>query len=215
MSATSTAPRVGGRPPAVQLSADTGRLLLRLARAAVLATASGQPRSSDPDFVSADLPAEVLAPASAFVTLYRAGELRGCMGSIGTGMSLWDSVATAAANATRRDWRFPPVTEPEVVELTIDVSVLGPEVPLEDPAAFRPGVDGLIVERGERHALLLPEVATDQEWGTSQMLEATCWKAGLPDDAWRDPATRLYVFRTVRFSEADELRGGARRRTRP
>jgi AMMECR1 domain-containing protein len=57
----------------------------------------------------------------------------------------------------------------------------------------------VIVERGGRRGLLLPEVATEFSWGATQMFDAVCRKAGLPVDAWRDPGTRLRWFRTVRF----------------
>ena len=96
-----------------------------------------------------------------------------------------------------------PVTERELPWIHIDVSVLGPALPLRDPAAFRPGIDGIIVARDGRRALFLPEVATDQGWGAREMFDAVCEKAGLEGHAWHDPRTRLFVFRTVRVSEAE------------
>ena len=82
-------------------------------------------------------------------------------------------------------------------------------MPLRDLASFRPGVDGLIVERAGRRGLLLPEVATDQGWGVVEMLDATCWKAGLPSGIWRDPWTGVFVFRTARIRERDLSGAGA------
>jgi uncharacterized protein (TIGR00296 family) len=108
----------------------------------------------------------------------------------------------SAAVGAARDPRFLPVTEEEVPAISIDVSVLGAIVPLEDLSAFRPGIDGCIVERGILRGQLLPEVATENGWDTRQMLEATCWKAGLDEDAWLDPDTQISVFRTTRVSEA-------------
>ena len=35
-------------------------------------------------------------------------------------------------------------------------------------------------------------------WGTTEMLDAVCEKAGLPSTAWRDPGTRLMVFEVER-----------------
>ena len=214
MSATLTGRRAGDaaepnrpaveEPLAVELSADAGTILLHLARGAVAATASGRLRSADlRDFLPADPPAVLLSPHAAFVTLYEGGELRGCMGCVAADAPLWATVVSAAVAAASRDPRFRPVAEREIPALSIDVSVLGPSVPLRDPSAFRPGIDGLIVERGGRSGLLLPEVATDHGWGAREMLETTCLKAGLPEDAWRDPATRLLVFRTARLSETD------------
>jgi AmmeMemoRadiSam system protein A len=193
-----------GQPPPVALSVEAGAILLRIARSVVAATASGRLQSADvSSLVPRDPPAEVLAPAAAFVTLYLGGELRGCVGCLASGLPLWESVVSAAESVATRDWRFPPVTESEVPSLSIDISVLGPPVPLKDPSEFRPGVDGLIVERAGRRGLLLPEVATDHGWGVSEMLMETCWKAGLPEDAWRDKLTLLLVFRTARISEVD------------
>jgi AMMECR1 domain-containing protein len=71
--------------------------------------------------------------------------------------------------------------------------------PLLDPAAFRPGTDGLLISRGGRRGLLLPEVAGMLEPRHDAMLDAVCHKAGLPTDAWRDLQTELLVFRTCRF----------------
>jgi hypothetical protein len=85
--------------------------------------------------------------------------------------------------------------------------VLGPALVLRDPAAFRPGIDGIIVARDGRRALLLPEVATDQGWNAREMLDAVCEKAGLEGHAWHDQRTRLFVFRTVRVSEGEAPAG--------
>jgi uncharacterized protein, PH0010 family len=194
-----------GPPPPVTLTPDAGAILLRLARSVVAATASAALRRADlPGFLPPEPPAVLLAPAAAFVTLHQDGALRGCVGCLADDEPLWETVVSAAISAASRDPRFIPVTEREVPSLSIDVSVLGPPVPLQDPSAFRPGIDGVIVERGGRRGLMLPEVATDQGWGVREMLEATCQKAGLPRDAWRDAGTRLLVFRTTRVSETGE-----------
>jgi len=206
---TSEPPTVAGLPPSVALSPEAGVILLRLARDVVAATASGRLSGADlAGFLPPDPPADILAPSAAFVTLHEDGELRGCVGSLDPGQPLWQTVAWAAVAASARDSRFDPVCASEVPSLRIDVSVLGPAVPLTDPAAFRPGIDGVIVERDSWRGLLLPEVATDQGWGAREMLEGTCWKAGLPRDAWRDPQTSVLVFRTARIGEVAEGTAG-------
>jgi len=139
------------------------------------------------------------APGVVFVTLTEDGALRGCMGTFEPKRSLREAVVTSAFTAALDDPRFMPVRATELPAIHIEISVLGPTVPLTDPDAFRPGVDGVIVERDGRRGLLLPEVATTFDWGGPRMLDAVCGKAGLPDDAWRDPGTRLWTFRTVRF----------------
>ena len=87
----------------------------------------------------------------------------------------------------------------ELPAIHVEISVLGPFHQLVDQDAFRPGIDGLVVESGGHVALLLPEVATASSWRALEMFTAVCRKAGLPSDAWRDPRTRLSVFRTDRF----------------
>lgn len=200
----------GEGPPPVALSQAAGATLLRLARAVVAATASDRLRTPDLlEVLPREAPSELSAPAAAFVTLHRDGALRGCMGTLQHDLPLWQVVVIAAVDAAARDPRFVPVTPWEVDSLVIDISVLGPPVPLRDANAFRPGIDGTIVERGGRRGLLLPEVASDQGWGLREMLDATCGKAGLPSDTWRDPRTQVLVFRTARFSERDVLGSGA------
>ena len=199
-------------PAPLACSVEDGRILLQLARAAVEATAADRIGTFD---ASSILPAEpsssLAAPSAAFVTLRERGELRGCIGNLAADRPLWLSVVAAAISAASRDPRFLPVTPDEVPRLSIDVSVLGPPVPLSDPLAFEPGVDGLVVEHRGRRGLLLPEVATEQGWGAREMLAATCWKAGLPMSAWHDPETRVSAFRTWHISDAAAGSGMASR----
>ena len=137
--------------------------------------------------------------AAAFVTLTEAGELRGCMGVLDPERPVRDSVAEAAACATRADPRFRPVTADELSRIRIEVSVLGPMVPLADPLAWRIGVDGIVVQLGARRGLLLPEVALENGLDRIAMLDIATRKAGLSKDAWRHPEAIVSAFRTRRF----------------
>ena len=211
----STAPRVvpaprssgersGSRlevPAPIELDEDGQAFLRHLARA-VVGVAVGDPASKRrfEALLGTPPPPGVAVPAAAFVTLHLDGELRGCVGSLVPGRPLWQSVVAAAVSAAS-DPRFDPVEPREAARLTIEVSVLGPDVPFDDPADFVAGMHGLIVERGSRGALMLPEVAAEHGWGAAEMLGATCRKAGLAADAWRDPTMRLRAFRTTRFGD--------------
>ncbi len=170
--------------------------LLDLARAAVRAAVDGRP-APDPDLRAHP---ELEPPGDAFVTLTEHGELRGCMGTLDADLPVAVAVVRAAGMAATRDPRFWPVGADELDRLRIEVSVLGPSRPLDDPAAFVPGRDGIVVEARGRRALLLPQVATEMGWGTTEMLDAVCEKAGLPADAWRDRGTRLLVFEVRRVA---------------
>jgi hypothetical protein len=155
------------------------------------------------------VPEGLTNPAAAFVTIHEHGELRGCIGLMRFETPLWLNVKEAAAAAALDDPRFLPVAEPELPALELEVSVLDPPAEIPDSTGFVAGKHGIIVERGGHRALLLPQVATEMKWDETQMLDAVCRKANLPVDAWRDPATRLLVFESVAFSEADLAAGPA------
>lgn len=183
-------------PPAVEPVLAPGSLdaVLELARGAVMAAVTGGPGPA-PAAVAAP---ELRAPADAFVTLRRRGELRGCIGTLGAGWPAGRAVVHAARLAATEDPRFEPVGLDELADLDMEVSVLGPPRPLADVADFVPGIDGIVVEARGRRALLLPQVATEMGWGATEMLSAVCEKAGLRRDAWQNPASRLSVFEVIR-----------------
>lgn len=166
--------------------------LLDLARAAVVAAVRGY------DLPDAFADPAWDQPADAFVTLRRHGRLRGCIGTLGAGWPVGRSVVHAAEMAALEDPRFAPVGAEELAELDVEVSVLTPPRPLEEPGDFVPGRDGIVVEARGRRGLLLPQVATEMGWGAAEMLAGACEKAGLRPDAWLDPGTRLEVFEVAR-----------------
>ncbi len=183
---------------------------------AVCGDGRGRRRAAANDAVSDEaalvLSAALLEPAGAFVTLREDGELRGCIGLLRFDVPLWENVRDAAAGAALNDPRFRPVDRGELRRLDLEISVLEPPVEIRDPALFEAGRHGIVVERGLRRGLLLPQVAPEMGWGNLEMLDGVCRKAGLPPDSWRDRATRLYVFEATCFGEttdeqADEQSG--------
>lgn len=187
----------GPLPMPVSLTAGEQRGLLAIARVALAVTVGAAPAEE----LTLAMHRHGLGERSgaAFVTLMEHGALRGCMGWMDATTPIVDSVAIASSMAASRDPRFEPVGSAELPWITLDVSVLGPLTALAWPERFRAGIDGIVVERGARHGLLLPEVATHHGLDRVGMLVAVCEKAGLPRDAWRQPDTSLQVFRTVRF----------------
>jgi AmmeMemoRadiSam system protein A len=138
--------------------------------------------------------------AGAFVTLWLADALRGCIGIVEP-QRLGDTVVHCAGAAATNDPRFPRVVEPQVAAVRIEVSVLTPLAPLPDPAALEVGRHGLVVVEGHRRGLLLPQVATEWGWSREELLAQTCRKAGLPADAWRAGA-QLFTFEAEIFGES-------------
>ena len=135
----------------------------------------------------------------AFVTLKKDGMLRGCIGYIVGREPLFLTVAAMAVAAAFEDPRFPPVTAEEFEGLDVEISILSPLQRVPDVAAVTPGVHGLYLKQGQRSGLLLPQVATQWDWDRETFLGQTCYKAGLPLDAWKDPATEIYWFQAEVF----------------
>lgn len=135
----------------------------------------------------------------AFVTLKRHGQLRGCIGNIIGQGPLFRTVWNMARAAAFEDPRFPPLSQAELADLEIEISVLGPVLPCPDPELVEVGRHGLIMRQGGRQGLLLPQVPLEWGWDRAQFLAQTCRKAGLPSQAWRDPATEIYWFEAVVF----------------
>jgi AmmeMemoRadiSam system protein A len=129
---------------------------VKLARASVEAWVRRHERISVP----AGLPAEMLSVrAGAFVSLHRHGKLRGCIGTISaTRKNIAEEIIHNAVSACSRDPRFSPVTEGELSSLEISVDVLGELEPIDSPAELDVKRYGVIVSRGLKRGLLLPNL---------------------------------------------------------
>jgi AmmeMemoRadiSam system protein A len=142
-------------------------------------------------------------PAAAFVTLHVGGALRGCIGTSASRHPLWQVVGEMATAAATRDPRFAPITAGDLDGLSVEISVLSPERVVHDSSEIEIGRHGLEVRRRLARGLLLPQVAVDHDFDRERFLAETCLKAGLPADAWRDPATEVRLFEADVFSESD------------
>ena len=138
-----------------------------------------------------------------FVTLHKKGLLRGCIGYIEPIKPLQDAVIDNAVNAAVNDSRFPKVTSNEMNDIDIEISVLTPPELIEDPGQFIPGRHGIIIRKGFRSAVFLPQVATEQGWTREETLNHLCRKAGLPGDEWRKSGMEFRIFSAEVFGEKD------------
>ena len=67
--------------------------------------------------------------------------------------------------------------------------------------------DGVIVKRGFRSGVYLPQVAAETGWNREEFLTSLCaHKAGIGPDAWKDPTTEMYIFTAEVFGEKGEGR---------
>ena len=170
------------------------QILLRLARQAIEeGVATGRLGEMS---VAPDAPADL---CGAFVSLHKSESLRGCIGHIEALKPLYLTVRECAFAAAFCDPRFEPVTADEIPELCIEVSVLSPfsEITAEQVEIGR---HGLLISRGVRRGLLLPQVAVHLNWDRERFLSETCRKAGLAEDAWRHGA-KIQAFTAQVFAE--------------
>ncbi|MHC4779711.1 MAG: AmmeMemoRadiSam system protein A [Planctomycetota bacterium] len=130
----------------------------------------------------------------AFVSLHRNGRLRGCLGLVEGIRPLWEAVRDMAASAATNDPRFEPLDVDELVDLDIEVSALSPLIEVEDLGDIQVGIHGLLVKKGGRSGLLLPQVATENGWDRETFLDQTCWKAGISPGSWKEPGCEIRSF---------------------
>lgn len=139
-----------------------------------------------------------------FVTLHKRGELRGCIGYVEPIKPLYLATRDMAISAATEDPRFFPVKLEELVEIDIEITVLSPLERIADPESVVVGKHGLVIRKGFRSGVFLPQVPVEQGWTKREYLENVCRKAGLPPNAYKERDAELYVFSGEVFGEKDD-----------
>ncbi|HOG00424.1 MAG: 2-aminophenol 1,6-dioxygenase beta subunit [Firmicutes bacterium ADurb.Bin248] len=133
--------------------------------------------------------------AGAFVSIKKDGRLRGCIGTIEpVRESLAEEILRNAVSAASEDPRFEPVGEDELDSLVYSVDVLGSPEPIASEAELDPKRYGVIVERGARRGLLLPDLAGVDT--AREQVRIAKQKAGIGEGE----NVRLYRFEVVRHT---------------
>ena len=143
---------------------------------------------------SEPVPAELKQPAGVFVSLKKQGQLRGCIGTIlPTQPDAATEIIRNAVSAATADPRFPRVQPQELAELEISVDILTPPELIESLSELDPRRYGVIVRRGNRSGLLLPDL--DGVDTVAEQVDIACRKAGI------HPAEPLemYRFEVIRY----------------
>ena len=146
--------------------------------------------------VPEDLPEELVSSkAGAFVTIHKGGDLRGCIGTIvPTRPTLAEEIIGNAILAATEDPRFFPVREEELSELDISVDVLGEAEEVDSFDALDPVRYGVIVTRGYRRGLLLPNL--DGVDTVEEQVSIALRKAGISGGDYK-----LERFEVIRHTE--------------
>ncbi len=180
------------------LNNDQKKILIQVAKETLLNIVYGR---KPPEF---DIDDEILnKECGAFVTLHMNGGLRGCIGNISAQIPLWKTIRKMTVEAALHDPRFPSVTPAELDEIDIEISVLSPLKKVDNLSEIEVGKHGILIKRGFNQGLLLPQVATEYNWNTTEFLENTCQKAGLDKNCYKKDDCEILIFSAIVFSEKD------------
>lgn len=176
-----------------EYSKEDGSKLLKLARESIQEEFSKTP----PKFPAGK---QFKQARGIFCTLKKNNNLRGCIGFPLPSYPIAEAVYQAAKSAAFQDPRFPPLTEDELKEIKIELSIL--TLPQDtEIKEIKLGEDGLICDYHGYQGLLLPQVASENNFSKVKFLECLCNKASLPKDAWSKQGFKLQRFQAQIFSE--------------
>lgn len=182
---------------------DQRKTLLQIALAAIEDEMGGDRTRPVPSMSSP------VTDTGAFVTLRHGKRLRGCIGTFQPDGTLAQTVDRVARLACK-DPRFvkEPITLDELSDINIEVSVLGPLERVDHPESLDIGRHGILIRSGEASGCFLPHVGVECGWTPEEFLSTCCsMKAGLSEDAWRQPETKVYLFTAEVFGEKTQKVG--------
>ena len=141
-----------------------------------------------------ELPPETKERAGVFVSIKKHGQLRGCIGTFEpTRANIAEEIVSNAISSATGDPRFPPVSASELPDLEYSVDILTKPEPVDNVDQLDPRKYGIIVERGYRRGLLLPDLEGVDS--VDEQIEICRAKAGISSE---EPI-KLYRFQVMRY----------------
>jgi AmmeMemoRadiSam system protein A len=141
-----------------------------------------------------ELTAEMKGRAGVFVSIKKNGQLRGCIGTFEpTRANVAEEIIYNAVSSATDDPRFSPVRASELPELDYSVDILTRPEPVSSKDQLDPKKYGVIVERGFRRGLLLPDLEGVDT--VDEQIRICRLKSGISDD---EPV-KLYRFEVRRY----------------
>ena len=188
------------RAPAVDqfvLNEQDKKKLLEISRSTLETyLASGEIQEVVPGSLSAILREK----AGAFVSLYKHGQLRGCIGNFQPDDPLYQVVQQMTLAAATRDTRFYPVDPVELEHISIEISVLTPLRKIESIDEFQLGRHGIYMKKDGKSGTYLPQVAGDTGWSREEFFgHCANDKAKIGWDGWKE--ADLFVYEAIVFGE--------------
>jgi AmmeMemoRadiSam system protein A len=151
------------------------------------------------EYIPRDIPSVLTQYGASFVTLYKEGQLRGCIGSVYPTKPLILDLLDNARNASFNDPRFEPLTIEELKGLDISVSILSSieRIGFKDEKDLLSKIypHGVILAEGDRRAVYLP-VVWEQLPDREVFLNSLKEKAGFPPNYF-SKRLEAYKFNTT------------------
>jgi AmmeMemoRadiSam system protein A len=137
---------------------------------------------------------EMKERAGVFICLKKKGQLRGCIGTFEpTRSSIAEEIVHNSISSATGDPRFPPVQAFELKDLEYTVDVLTHPETVSGKADLDAKKYGVIIERGHRRGLLLPDLEGVDT--VDEQIRICRLKAGISED---EPI-KLYRFEVRRY----------------
>ena len=167
--------------------------LLEIARLALYEAIIDKKRVHiDPNVVSAKLKQHL----GAFVTLNKNHNLRGCIGRFEPNQPLYEVVVDMAIASALHDTRFNKVTQEELKEIKLEISVLTPRKKIASLDEIVIGKHGIYIQKGHKNGTFLPHVASQMNWGVQEFVEACATsKAGIKIEEIKD--AELFTYEAI------------------
>lgn len=137
-------------------------------------------------------------PLGAFVTLYKNGKLRGCIGTFEADEPLYKVVMKMAVASAKFDNRFQEVIPDELKDIEIEISVLTPRKRINFLDEIVLGRHGIYIKKGSKNGTFLPQVASQMNWNVEEFVgNCAKEKAKIGFDGYKD--AEIYTFEAIVF----------------
>jgi uncharacterized protein len=183
-----------------KLSSEDQNTALRIAKESIL---HGLQNGTALKVITSNYSQDLQQTLASFVTLLKNGQLRGCIGTLEAHQPLIDDIAEHAFAAAFNDPRFPALSENEIDDLSIEISVLSKpeEITFQNEEdllnQIRPNIDGLILEHNFNRGTFLPSV-WEQLPDKKDFLNHLKTKAGLATNWWHNDV-KISRYETTKF----------------
>jgi AmmeMemoRadiSam system protein A len=154
-----------------------------------------------------DLPNSLKEMKGVFISLWKNQSLRGCIGNLEGKKPIIEAVIENSLASALFDPRFSPLTEEELADIKIEISIIEP---LKRLPHFEKAEDllnylaknkpGLLIKKGALEATFLPQVW--EELNSPELfLSNLCQKAGLAPDEWKKMNLEMFEYQADVFKE--------------